>query len=75
MERMTMGILIIQKEGDELFSSLADVGIIIEGVEVMNELSLVASACAILFGLIYTLNLKNVECNVHSVIRVFGFQF
>uniref|UniRef100_A0A8D3B9M8 Uncharacterized protein n=1 Tax=Scophthalmus maximus TaxID=52904 RepID=A0A8D3B9M8_SCOMX len=34
-----------------------DIGIVIEGVEVLNQLTSVASACALLLGLIYALNL------------------
>uniref|UniRef100_A0A3B5B7Q7 Uncharacterized protein n=1 Tax=Stegastes partitus TaxID=144197 RepID=A0A3B5B7Q7_9TELE len=34
-----------------------DVGIVIEGMEVLHELTSVASACALLLGLIYALNL------------------
>ena len=35
-----------------------DIGIVLEGVEVLNELPSVAHACAMLFGLIYALNLS-----------------
>ena len=43
---------------DDALSPPEDIGIVTDSVEVLNELSSVASACAMLFGLIYTLNLN-----------------
>ncbi|KAK1891669.1 4'-phosphopantetheinyl transferase Sfp [Dissostichus eleginoides] len=49
MEELTMAVFVIRKEGEGLQEPLADIGIIIiEGVEVLNELPSVASACALL---------------------------
>ncbi|KAJ4932730.1 hypothetical protein JOQ06_011145 [Pogonophryne albipinna] len=56
MEELTMGVFVIRKEGG-LQEPPADIGIIIEGVEVLNELPSVASACALLLGLLYALNI------------------
>jgi len=52
-----MGVFVIRKEGEGLQEPPADIGIIIEGVEVLNELPSVASACALLLGLVYALNI------------------
>ncbi|KAJ4940453.1 hypothetical protein JOQ06_026756 [Pogonophryne albipinna] len=58
MEELTMGVFVIRKEGEGLQEPPADIGIIIiEGVEVLNELPSVASACALLLGLLYALNI------------------
>uniref|UniRef100_A0A4W5QY34 Uncharacterized protein n=1 Tax=Hucho hucho TaxID=62062 RepID=A0A4W5QY34_9TELE len=50
-----MGVYVIQKEGAEPGD---DVGVLIEGVEVLSGLGNIAMACALLFGLIYCLNLS-----------------
>ncbi|KAF3853052.1 hypothetical protein F7725_013740 [Dissostichus mawsoni] len=57
MEELTMAVFVIRKEGEGLQEPLADIGIIIEGVEVLNELPSVVSACALLLGLLYALNI------------------
>lgn len=49
-----MKVYVIHKEGD----NHQDVGIVIEGQEVIDCLSNVTQACAILMGLIYALNLS-----------------
>ena len=41
-------IFVFRKEGEELFHTPEDVGIIVEGVEVLNQLTSFASACAVL---------------------------
>ncbi len=48
------------RESDALSRAL-DISIVIDGVEVLNELPSVACACAMMFGLIYALNLKYPE--------------
>ncbi len=50
-------MFVVQKEGARLHEPPEDIGIVIEGVEVMNELASVASACALLLGVTYALNL------------------
>ncbi len=50
-----MGVYIILKEGALLDD---DPQVLIEGVEVLSDLSSIAPACALLFGLIYCLNLS-----------------
>ncbi|XP_035997198.1 uncharacterized protein LOC118564170 [Fundulus heteroclitus] len=57
----TMAIYTVQAEGDDhdgpggLF---ADVGVVLEGVEVLHNLQSINHACVMLYGLIYALNLS-----------------
>ncbi|MEQ2166117.1 hypothetical protein GOODEAATRI_024393 [Goodea atripinnis] len=51
-----MAVFVIRGEEDTLQAPY-DIGIVIEGVKVLNELPSIAHACAMLFGLIFTLNL------------------
>uniref|UniRef100_A0A3Q1CP04 Uncharacterized protein n=1 Tax=Amphiprion ocellaris TaxID=80972 RepID=A0A3Q1CP04_AMPOC len=53
----TMAVFVIRKEGEGLQEPPEDNGIVIDGTEVLHELTSVASACAMLLGLIYALNL------------------
>lgn len=53
-----MGVYVIQKEGAEPEDDPEDVGVVIEGVEANTDLGNIAQACALLFGLIYCLNLS-----------------
>ena len=55
LELLSMAVFVIQKEGEGREERPADIGIIIEGVEVLHELTSVASAVALLLGLIYAL--------------------
>ncbi|XP_067353940.1 uncharacterized protein [Channa argus] len=57
LERCTMAVFVL-REKDDLLQPPHEIGIVIEGVEVINELPSVSHACAILFGLIYALNLS-----------------
>ncbi|XP_066529235.1 uncharacterized protein [Hoplias malabaricus] len=57
LKQLTMAVFVIQKEGEGLKEPPEDIGIVIEGVEVLHDLTSVASACALLLGLIYALNL------------------
>lgn len=56
LEQTTMAIFITGKE-DPLHPP-KDIKIVIEGTEVLNELPSVATAFAMVFGIIFTLNLK-----------------
>ena len=58
MDQTVLGIFAIKREGAEPTDGLADTGIIIEGVEVLHDLGNVANALAILFGLMYSLDLS-----------------
>ncbi|XP_036974895.1 uncharacterized protein LOC119030968 [Acanthopagrus latus] len=58
LERLTLGIYIIKVEGGDATTPPADVGIVIEGVEVLHDLGDVTSACALLMGVIYAVNLS-----------------
>ena len=53
-----MGVYVMQKEGAEPGDDPEDIGVLIEGVEVLSGLGDTAIACALLFGLIYWLNLS-----------------
>ncbi|XP_068999603.1 uncharacterized protein [Embiotoca jacksoni] len=57
LQRCKMAVFVIREEEDPL-QPPQDIGIVIEGVEVLNQLPSVAHACAMLFGLIYALNLS-----------------
>ncbi|XP_033935616.1 uncharacterized protein [Pseudochaenichthys georgianus] len=56
LEQATMAIFVIGKE--DQFHRPKDVKVLIEGTEVLSGLPSVATAFAMLFGLIYALNLK-----------------
>ena len=45
------------RDGDEL-APPKDIGLVIDGVEVLNNMPSIASACAMLFGLTYAVNLS-----------------
>ncbi|XP_077065785.1 uncharacterized protein LOC143718642 [Siphateles boraxobius] len=55
IEKTTMGIFVIKHIAE---NEPRDVGIVLEGVIVLQDLENVAFATAMLFGLIYSLNLK-----------------
>ncbi|KAK0147217.1 hypothetical protein N1851_013370 [Merluccius polli] len=50
LERCTMAAYVIKEEEDPL-QPLHDIGVVIEGVQVLSELPSVPHACAMLFGL------------------------
>ncbi len=58
----TMGIYVIRVDGadpgDDMY---ADVGVVLEGVEALQNLQSVTLGCVMLFGLIYALNLSTFE--------------
>uniref|UniRef100_A0A3Q3ML27 Uncharacterized protein n=1 Tax=Mastacembelus armatus TaxID=205130 RepID=A0A3Q3ML27_9TELE len=56
-EQMLLGVYAVRHEGVEPTDS-PNVGVIIEGCEVLQDLRDVASGCALLLGLIYCLNLS-----------------
>ncbi|XP_073712878.1 uncharacterized protein [Misgurnus anguillicaudatus] len=69
MEQTVMGVYVIQKEGAEPEDKPEDIGVLIEGVEVLRELGNIMDACALLFGLIYCLNLSypaDLKCTFES---------
>ncbi|KAL3061219.1 hypothetical protein OYC64_009418 [Pagothenia borchgrevinki] len=73
VDQMVLGIFAIKKEGAEPTDSLADVGIVIEGVEVLNDLQNIANGLAILFGLTYALDLsypKNLRCTFEVLQKI-----
>lgn len=52
-----MGLYVIQKEGADDEGKPEDVGLGVEGVELLSGLLSISFGCAMLFGVIYTLNL------------------
>lgn len=58
MEDMVLGIYINRGEEAEVTDLPENVGIIIEGTEVLDDLGDVASGCVVFFSLIYILNLS-----------------
>ena len=58
LAKTPMAVFVLRENLDPPFCKPLEIGIIIHGVEVLSELSSVASACAMLFGLIYCLDLK-----------------
>lgn len=58
MEKVVLGIYAVQREGAEATDPLDDVGILVEGCSVLQDLRDVANGFAALFGLIYCLNLS-----------------
>jgi len=58
MEKTVIGVYVIQQEGAEPEDDPEDIDVLIEGVEVLTGLGNIAQACALLFGLIYCLNLS-----------------
>ncbi|KAM6892967.1 uncharacterized protein PEZ65_023019 [Lycodopsis pacificus] len=58
MAETVFGILVIRKEGAEPSDDPEDVGIILEGVEVLDELGNVPFAVSMLLALVYALNLS-----------------
>lgn len=54
----TMGIYVINVEGADEEDKPEDVGVVIEGVELLSNLRGISFRFAMLFGLIYTLNLS-----------------
>lgn len=57
LERCTMAVFVIREEEDPL-QPPHDIGVVIEGVQVLSNLQSLAHGCAMLFGLIYALNLS-----------------
>ncbi|KAK7912340.1 hypothetical protein WMY93_012551 [Mugilogobius chulae] len=53
----TLAVFVMREDFDSL-QPPQDIGIVVEGVQVLNKLPSVAHACAMLFGLIYVLNLR-----------------
>lgn len=49
--------IFVLRDGDDL-APPKDIGLVIDGVEVLNNLFSIASACAMLFGLTYAVNLS-----------------
>lgn len=58
MEQTVMGIYVVRHEGHEPLDDPEDIGVIIEGVDAISSVRSVAVATAMLFGLIYALNLS-----------------
>uniref|UniRef100_A0A8C8GCV1 Uncharacterized protein n=1 Tax=Oncorhynchus tshawytscha TaxID=74940 RepID=A0A8C8GCV1_ONCTS len=70
LEQLTMAVLVIRKEEEGPKHPPEDIGVVIKGVKVVNELTSVASACAILLCLIYALDLSYPK-TLHFTFEVF----
>lgn len=70
IEQTVPGIFVIRKEGADADEGHEDVGVVIKGVEVLCGLGSVTNACAMLFGLIYALDLSFPE-NLKYTFEVF----
>ena len=57
LEHLTVAVFVIRKDGEGLQEPPEDIGIVIKGMKVLHGLTSVASACALLLGLLYALNL------------------
>ncbi|XP_063349901.1 uncharacterized protein LOC134641414 [Pelmatolapia mariae] len=57
-EQLTLGVYVVRHEGANSADTPEDIGVIIEGCTVLQALSDVAKRCALLLGLIYSLNLS-----------------
>ena len=53
-----MGLYVIRKEGADDEEKPEDVGVVIEGSELLSKLQSISFGWVMLFGLIYTLNLR-----------------
>ncbi|XP_042567834.1 uncharacterized protein LOC122134871 isoform X2 [Cyprinus carpio] len=74
MEQTVMGVYVILKEGELPDDDPQDIGVLIEGVEFLSDLSSIAQACALLFGLIYCLNLSyppELKCTFEVLQKIF----
>lgn len=58
LDQIDLGVYKVIHEGAKPDDSLEDVGIIIERCTVLQDLGDVVTGCALLFGLIYCLNLS-----------------
>ncbi|GAA6075181.1 sterile alpha motif domain-containing protein 3-like [Tachysurus ichikawai] len=58
MASTVIGIYIIRPENAEVCDPPSEVGLIVEGVKVLQNLGDVAKVCALLLGVIYNLNLS-----------------
>ncbi len=56
LENITIGICVIKKEGGVL-GDYDDIGIVVDGVMILEQIKSVAQACALMLGTIYVLNL------------------
>ncbi|KAK7150178.1 hypothetical protein R3I93_011439 [Phoxinus phoxinus] len=58
MEQTVMGVYVIENEGSCAGDDPEDIGVLVEGVEVLGKLQNFGDACALLFGLMHYLNLS-----------------
>ncbi|GAA6109074.1 uncharacterized protein LOC120946877 [Tachysurus ichikawai] len=56
MRNTTLGIYVIISEGAHATDPYQDVGIIVEGIKILENLNNVANACSMILGLIYALS-------------------
>ncbi|KAJ8353407.1 hypothetical protein SKAU_G00209740 [Synaphobranchus kaupii] len=67
ISEMTMGIYTVRMQGDGPGDGrFADVGVVLEGVEVLHNLQSISHACVMLYGLIYAHNLSYPKSLKHT---------
>ncbi|KAL7886030.1 hypothetical protein AOLI_G00063250 [Acnodon oligacanthus] len=57
VDQILMAVVVMRNMGVSADDSPKDIGIVIEGVQVITVLKDIATACGVLFGLTYVLNL------------------
>uniref|UniRef100_A0A3B3S609 Uncharacterized protein n=1 Tax=Paramormyrops kingsleyae TaxID=1676925 RepID=A0A3B3S609_9TELE len=67
MSNTTIGICAIKHEGADVADPYEDVGVIIEGIQVLDNLDNVANACSMMVGLIYALNLYFMQLDANKL--------
>lgn len=69
----TMGIYVIRAEGADPGDEPADVGVVFEGLAVLQNLQSITHGCVMLLGLIYALNLnypKDLKCTFEAFQKI-----
>lgn len=61
LEQLVVAITVITKEMASTSDSPKEIGVVIDGTEVINGLGDIARACCLLLGLTYALNLKQLK--------------
>ncbi|CAL9691165.1 unnamed protein product [Knipowitschia caucasica] len=72
-EKVVLGVYIVEHQDADASDSLEDVGVIIEGIAVLQDLKQIATGCALLFGLIYCLDMnypKELRCTFEFIQKV-----
>uniref|UniRef100_A0A8C5PBT4 Uncharacterized protein n=1 Tax=Leptobrachium leishanense TaxID=445787 RepID=A0A8C5PBT4_9ANUR len=74
MNTTTLGIYVVISEGADATDPYEDVGIIIEGIKILENLKDVATACSMMLRIIYALNLaypKDLRYTFETIQKIF----